>query len=123
MRLLSLFLVCFCLLSCADTKPLNRYTNTNKKQGVWIEIIDSASVAFERVRYNEGIKEGKSEMYLKDNSIAVGKYHNNKKHGAWKYYKIKELLKIEYYTEGYVTRIEFIENGKVKNQVITDPTF
>ncbi len=114
----------YCLSACGSSKgSFNQYVESSKK-GSWIEISTIDSVNFEKVKYKNGMKEGEAEMYLKSGNIAIGKYQSDKKNGAWKYYnKNKELFKIEYYTEGYLSRIELYENGKVVKQAITDPTF
>lgn len=109
-------------------KLMHSYNHTSRvnshKLGVWIECVDSDSISFEIVRYKNGIKSGKARTYYSDGSISIGYYKKDKKQGAWKCYNSsKKLYRIEYYTEGFLGRIEFIENGKVASSVITDPVF
>jgi len=120
----SYLILIYCLFACGSSKgSSNHYAEANKKD-IWIDTSVVDSIIFEKVKYKNGIKEGKAKMFLKSGNVAIGKYKSDKKNGAWKYYnKNKELFKIEYYTEGYLSRIEFYENSKVVRQAITDPTF
>lgn len=125
--LLYIFLISgvFYLTSCLNTKySVNNYSNDGKiKNGIWIENINVDSVNFQIVIYKFGETNGKTEVHYMNGNVSIGKYVNDKKNGAWKCFTNNKLTKIEYYTEGFLSRIEFFENGKVVSQAITDPTF
>ena len=128
MRLFYLFIVIlFVFTSCNSLRSgFNNFNNSLEyKKGIWIELSNVDTVDFEIIKYKKGIKQGYSEIHLSNGNIAKGKYQNGKKHGAWRYFKkeSKTPYLIEYYTEGYVSRLEFIKKGKVVRQVITDPPF
>jgi len=116
----------FCLLySCSTSNHFNRYNNSNKKSGKWIETVSLPdTVNFIYSKYKNGIKKGKTQIQYSNGKMSKGCYVNDKKQGCWIYYDEKNnIFKKEYYTEGYLSRIEFFENGKIVKSAISDPAF
>src|SRR5215813_8146881 len=108
-----IILIC-CLSACGSNKGrFNHYADTNKED-ILIGTFTQDSISFAKVRYKNGVKEGRAKIYFKSGNVVIGKYKSGKKNGAWKFYdKNKELFKIEYYTEGCLSRIEIYKNGKL----------
>jgi antitoxin component YwqK of YwqJK toxin-antitoxin module len=83
------------------------------------------SLDFKIVRYSKNKINGNSVEYYENGSISKGKYQDDRKVGQWTLYgkDKKTIIKKLYYTEGFLSRIEIIEDGKVVKQAITDPPF
>lgn len=89
-----------------------------------MEVTDKDTVFYKRIEYQTTLKEGRVGIHLNNEDVIFGQYKANKKHGSWEYYnKKQELYKKEYYTEDFLSRVEFYKKGKKIKEVITDPAF
>lgn len=123
---LVILIIPFCFLySCNTTGKFNRYNISNQKSGNWIETLSLPdTVIFVFNKYKNGAITGKTQIYYSNGKMSEGFYVNDKKQGCWVYYdENNEIFRKEYFTEGYVSRIEFIENGKIVKSAITTPPF
>lgn len=126
MRIILYILCSIFLLSCGVSKKASKgyQKNLDSKSNYLIEITGSDTIIYKLVDIKSMLKEGSTEIHLANGDVIFGQYKANKKNGTWEYYnKNKELYKKEYYTEDYLSRVEFYKKGKIEKQVITDPTF
>jgi len=97
--------------------------NIETKKGIWIEPSSGDSVSFFMYNYVGGKKNGIAQVFLKNQTKIIGHYKNDKKIDEWKFSKNNMIYRKEFYTDNFMYKIEFFENGKKVKTIICDPSW